>query len=978
MGKGKTGKLLALLLSLALMLSSQSLAFAEDTEPATEPAEPEEPEVHLLIGTVYQYGYSESESSGKEKSGAEVKITLNGSETTLTSDSDGKIEYTFEDDTARTEDGTYSYSIDADDEHYAATGTIKEDEEAKIYLRERYTPTASDYKFVESDDVKIIGSDTWVKAPGTYQIEGTSGKKLSESLDGDEADKLSVTVGADGSIGNFFIYIADLCSKVLTGQSVKVDGGAPEVTSVTTEPANALTFVKEHGVYGKSKADLLLNTSIKEDSSIKEVYMVSVPADEEEPVRYDATKVEGKNGQYSVSIGLPGEETILDAQLVKLVAVDVFGNKSNEVLIQQTENGSKVTLEQIAPKITKSDSGKKSSYGWYSEMPNLAATASDTLSGLASLKISGEGYEIAKAEYTDKVTDEKSVSGFASAGADSADGSYTYTVEATDNSGNTASEDIKVKIDLVKPEVSAEGVKSGEHYNSNPVIQISEKETYYTEVGNRIFVTVQRDGKTILDNTYTGKNAVTVPAETFAQDGVYSVAIYAKDAADNESNHLSYSFIKDATAPKVSISGVKEDKFYNKAQTVTVTVVEHNYPTDEVSVSAVKKLGNAKKNMGFPWKNKGEETTNKKTYSETGTYTVTASAKDKAGNQSKTKKVSFTIDTKAPVINITGVRDGGVYTYGQGLSPNATVTDDYLASKSITFTKAGQPVSNPNFEQLKENDGLYTMTVTATDKAGNSARKQISFVVNRFGSWFEYNDAIKNLQGKAVQNVESDLVITERNVSRVTESDPVIYKDEMAAGKGKTSADEAGAEKVYRHVFAAADFAEEGAYEINVRSKDEVGNEMESREENGLVKFFVDRTAPTITLSGIDPKGNQAESITVDIKAADTLTGVSEVKATIDGEPVTVNEQSDGDIFIKVGEGLRQKVVVTATDGAGNKAETDAVASVSTNKALLFLNRFGLIIGAVAAALTGLLIWLLARRRKDDDEEDETESNILD
>lgn len=974
--KEKFSKLLAMLLC-SVMLFAPAAAFAEGEDGGENPpADP--PEVtYQLTGTVYQYAFSASESSGSPKSGVDVVISLDSGTATVTSGSDGTFTYTFEDDSLRTDNGKYDYSIDADDEHYAASGKIEEgttDEpkENKIYIRERYNPQSADYRFSESDNVKKVGNTTWVNGAGTYTIEGADGKQLAKILDGSPSDSIDITVSDSGALEPFCVFVNGWCSKMLVGEKVKIDHGAPEVNSVSTEAANGNTYVKEHGVYGREKAELILTTDITEESGIKEVYLYSTVGDETR--RYDATAVSGSSGKYSVEIALPDEETIIDAQLVKLVAVDLFGNKSTDALIAQTEEGSSVTLEMIAPVITKSESGRKSSYGWYSEMPTLTAMAADEHSGLASLKISGEGCMVAEETYTDKVNEQKTVSGSANYSEESSNGSYTYTIEATDNSGNVGTDTFKVKIDLEKPSVDVDGVKNGEHYKDSPSIQISEDEKYYSEAGNRIFVKAERDGNAVYDKTFTKTNSASIPTSTFDTDGNYKVTIYAKDAADNESDKVTYTFVKDSTAPKVSISGVKDGKFYNKKQTVTVTVVEHNYKTDNVSISAVKKLGGNTKSYSFPWSNTGVESESSKTFSETGTYTITASATDKAGNKGGPKKVTFTIDTKNPVIEITGVRDGGVYTYGQGLNPGAKVTDDYLASKSISFTKGGQPIANPSFEQIKENDGFYTMTVTASDKAGNTARKEISFVVNRFGSWFEYNGAIKDLQGKAVQNVTADLIVTEHNVSKVTDSKVNLYRDGKLASTGTTTANEGAAENVYTHTYKSGLFEEEGAYEINVISKDEVGNEMDSETENGKVFFYVDRTPPNITVNGIDPKGIKADKATLTVKASDLLSGVESVGATVDGQPVALTETgNDGEWTLSLGEGLRQSVRIVSKDRAGNEGVFEDKVSVSANAFKLWFDRIGkFLLGGLLllGILGGLFFFLIAKRRKDDEEEE--------
>lgn len=978
------GKLLSVLfLCLSLIAMPMQPVFAEDEEP--EPENPPEV-VYQISGTVYQHAYASSESSGTAQGGIPVEITLATDTVTLVSESDGSFEYVFADDSERTESGEYSWLIASDENHYDASGTLEEGTEDepvvnKLYVRERYIPTSSDYKFVESDNVKKIGNKTWVREPGTYAIQGTTGRKLTKILDGVASDTINISVSASGALENFFIYVGSLCSKILTGQKVYVDAGAPEIDSVSTEAANNNTYVKEHGIYGRTKAEIILTASITEESAIDEVYLISET--ESGQRRYDATKITGENGKYEATIGLPDAETIMDAQLVKLVAVDIFGKKSSEVLIAQTEAGSSVTLEQVPPNLAKKTTGKHSAYNWYSELPTLSATASDNLSGLASLEIYGiEGgstKSIVQEAYPQKTTAEHSIEGVASFDEVTDDGLYTFTAKAVDNAGNETTEDFNIYIDLVAPVITATGAVSGTHYNTNPVIRITETEKYYAAKGNRIFVKVTRDGVVVLDKTYEQVNSATIPQETFDKDGVYAVNISAKDAADNASNAISYTFTKDATAPKVAISGVKEGKYYNKPQTVTVTVTEHNYSTNDVSVTATKKL-NGTKNVGFPWKNKAEVSENSKKFSETGTYTVTASAKDKAGNQSAQKKVSFTVDTKAPEITITGVQDKGVYKYGQGLAPKVTVADDYLASKSIVYTKAGQTIANPSFAQIKENDGLYTLTVSATDKAGNSSKKQISFVVNRFGSWFEYNDAIKNLADKAVHSVDADLVITERNVSKVTDSDLMIYRDGKAiSDKGSTQKSEGAAENVYRHVFGKELFTDEGAYEINVISRDEVGNEMESSEENGKVTFFVDRTAPTILVTGIDPKGIKAESADLGVDVSDLLTGVTAVAATVDGSPKGLEETASG-YTLTLGQGLRQKIRITATDGAGNEAVYEITVSVSTNAAALFFDRFKVAIGLILAAVIagGVGFFFLAKKKKRDEENDDDDEEIKD
>ncbi|MDO4518339.1 MAG: hypothetical protein Q4B78_03930, partial [Bacillota bacterium] len=175
---------------------------------------------------------------------------------------------------------------------------------------------------------------------------------------------------------------------------------------------------------------------------------------------------------------------------------------------------------------------------------------------------------------------------------------------------------------------------------------------------------------------------------------------------------------------------------------------------------------------------------------------------------------------------------------------------------------------------------------------------------------------------------------------------------------------------VSKHTFHKDAFEEEGAYEINVTSEDAAGNIMESKEENGKVVFYVDRTAPTLSLHGINPKGIKGEA-TLTINASDLLTGVSDVKVTVNGEPVGLKDNEDGTYTFKLDEGMKQNIVVTAVDGAGNDVTIENVASVSSSAISLFVNNYKLPLGGGLVALLGAGLWfILGKRRKKDEQQE--------
>lgn len=1140
--------ILTLSLSLTLMLGSGLQSFA-----ALQP----------IDGSVESYKFEQSESQSQPKSGVTVKLEMRlGSIKEVQSREDGSFHASAQDQEIAE---SYPYTIDATEEFLGASGTLRAGDNPAIKIRERYEPKSSDFKLSAQDGV-MNGS---ISEAGTYTIEGQGGKKLSKTLDGEASSSIEVSIDSSGNIETFYVYPDSTCSKPFDNATVPVDREGPVITNVSTSPGDGATYVKAHGIYAKTKAELIINATITESGAgLDSVYLIGKKDGVE--TKYNASKISGQD-KYTVKIGLPSEETLLDAETMYLVAVDKFGNRT-ETLIAKNEDASSVTIEAVPPEISHSASPEPNGNGWYKTLPTITANVQDGLSGLAEIEIKQDGTSIAKKTIEDEketglvtleavaksgssengrytfvitakdnagntneeefilkidtgapvvsfegaadggnykekpalkvktsektpqeegnviratVTNDKGEetgnftfervgeatipeSAFPSDGEylvtasakdaagneseeehiqfiydatkpvvsmapasqpngngwykelpritasasdataglatfvitedgkslwskdydgrvrtiqnaeamsvidePSEDGGYTFKAVATDKAGNTKEKVSKLYIDLVAPKLSTEGVTSGTHYSGAPSIKIEEEEMYYNAKGAYILYVLTRDGNTVANTRLDQVNKGTIPTSLFSKDGDYKLTIKAEDAAGNAAKTLEYSFVVDRTKPVITLTGAENGKYYNSAKKITLKVVERYFKTNNVKVTAVRKL-NGTHNAGFPWKNTGQTSTSSKTFSETGTYTITASATDKAGNKAQTKTLTFTVDTKAPVINITGVEDKRVYNYGETVAPRVSVSDDYPGSHSVVYTKGGQVIQNPNFDSLKENDGTYTMVVTATDKAGNSSRRELSFVINRFGSYFVYPDETKALQGKAMQSQSSDIVIKEHNVSKLKKSDKIVTRDgKKIESDAKTTEKPGKKENVYTHTFSASNFSEEGKYEINVSSEDEAGNAMESKEENGPVVFYVDRTAPTVIISGIDPKGNKGESATLTINASDLLTGVKTLSATVDGEAKTLSENEDGTHTLTLGSGLRQDIKITATDGAGNTATAKDRASVSTNALSLFLDRFiWPVLGATLAAVAGLFFFLFGKKKKKEDDEE--------
>ena len=114
-----------------------------------------------------------------------------------------------------------------------------------------------------------------------------------------------------------------------------------------------------------------------------------------------------------------------------------------------------------------------------------------------------------------------------------------------------------------------------------------------------------------------------------------------------------------------------------------------------------------------------------------GQHTVTFLAKDVAGNTTNPLTVNFTLASQSPQINFTnGLADGALLQAGTGLTGNVTTSAgvavtglsysfDGGTSTSVVFDTTAHNSFNQAFDLSKLGVGMHTLTVTASDAAGN-------------------------------------------------------------------------------------------------------------------------------------------------------------------------------------------------------------------------------------------------------------------
>ena len=547
-------------------------------------------------------------------------------------------------------------------------------------------------------------------------------------------------------------------------------------------------------------------------------------------------------------------------------------------------------------------------------------------------------------------------------------------------------------------------------------------------------ITYSADGRTATSTFEIPKNVLTNDTQFNG-----TVQFTAKDRSENESGELADTkrLVVDNIAPTANVeynTPVHQENgisYYDGAVTATVTMNEANFYPEDVVVSVTK--DDAAYSVSPSWSDQGTDIhIGTFTLSEDGDYFITMNYRDKSSNQMvEYSSEQLTVDTEitAPVITVNGEEANG-RAFKNEVVPAVSFNDINFDSYKITLTRTRYDVKDEDvtekyigsavaldgqggsgsfdtFEKEAETDGIYTMTVSMTDKAGHSAETTATFTVNRFGSVYVYNDQLIDLiqdGGAYVQPsaIKDDLVITEYNADRLLADSLDI--EVLCDGKPMADTDYSVTPEIndqapigssgwyqYQYTLAKENFAKDGVYKIAVASKDATGNSPETTNyEDKEILFHVDGTAPEITsIAGLEDTIINAQSVDATYSVYDTM-GLKSIKVLVDG--TVVDEITDfsadrnnyeGDFVVNESK-EKQKVELVVTDLAGNVTDTDSeefkeacaytfndVVTISTNpmvRAMAWVKDHAKVIAgtvAVAAAIVaGIIVLVLVRRRK--------------
>ena len=558
------------------------------------------------------------------------------------------------------------------------------------------------------------------------------------------------------------------------------------------------------------------------------------------------------------------------------------------------------------------------------------------------------------------------------------DGHYTVTVESTDKAGNSAaSKEISFTVDKTLPLTAISGIEEGKHYQVVPTITGTANED------GTVFIKVVRDGAVIHEGE--GKKEITF--SDFKEDGDYEVTMYTIDLAGNKGEEVISKFVKDSTAPVLTLSGIEDKAISNVVGGVNLKVVERYFDKANVEVVLTRELNGKTVQVPVTVNLAGETTDIIIPLEEDGNYKLTVKTTDEAGNVSEEKTLTFTIDRTKPVVKITipSLENG----YYDVIDLRVLIEDDFFDSKEITLTKSGVGVVDfrnsesfnekggervyEDFQKIKENDGVYTIIVKAKDKGGNETIEELTFVVDRFGSVFVIKKAP---EVKYMKELKSAIVIEEINVAKTVSYDIFIHRDSDTKNAEGVKVEKNGNTTTY--TIPVTNFIEEGIYRVDIITKDSAGNvsELKSDASSGIW-FAIDKTAPIIAYNGLkDGETYIADYIDLYIGAQDTISPDVMLTAFIDGKEVEIKKDKQGKAYITVESGMNKTIEIKAVDTAGNEAiEQIKNVTISTNPVVRTYSNKPLMAGILGglALLIGALIFFLLKRKKDEEGTDDIE-----
>ena len=269
-------------------------------------------------------------------------------------------------------------------------------------------------------------------------------------------------------------------------------------------------------------------------------------------------------------------------------------------------------------------------------------------------------------------------------------GPHTVTVTATDDAGNHSSADVVFTVnDTTAPTVHAPADSSADADSSC-----------------RAAVPDYVTGSTASDNCSTPTVTQDPEAGTMVGPGAHTVTVTATDAAGNHSSDEVVFTVNDKTPPTVQAPADSSASADANCKAAVPDYASASTASDSCGTVTVTQSPAANTLVGL------------------GPHTVTVTATDGSGNHSSDEVVFTVNDTTAPTVQAPADSSASADANCEAPVPN------YAGSSNATDNCDTPTVTQSPAAGTKVGLGPHTVTVTATDAAGNHSSDDVVFTVN--------------------------------------------------------------------------------------------------------------------------------------------------------------------------------------------------------------------------------------------------------
>jgi len=488
------------------------------------------------------------------------------------------------------------------------------------------------------------------------------------------------------------------------------------------------------------------------------------------------------------------------------------------------------------------------------------------------------------------------------------DGSYKFSMEATDRANNKADNNASTRfvIDKTTPTATVtfdnNDAKNGNFYKAGRTATITIHEHNFSASRYKALITSKTGASIPKTSGFSSNGDEHTAKVSFTEDGEYSFDFEFADKAGNAmSDFRPEEFVIDKTAPEVKITGI-EDKSANKDEVApVVSISDTNFDESETGYKI--KLTGANHEEEIKLDGNKDTNGNGLTFSFNDferkkevddIYTLEATSTDKAGNESK-EQIEFSVN-----------RFGSNYTFADNVK---NYRNKYIQKEVDVIVK------ETNVDKIEE-DSIDIVVARGTDTV--RLKKGIDYTV----------------------------------------------KDISNEGNAKWQQNE--------YTIKAKSFAKDSTYKIQVTSKDKAGNINSNIQDDKKAElwFGVDKTKPNIIANNLKNDGSYAvDDMKAELYISDNLLlDYESVKIECNGKDVDY-EKNDNDDFVFDIESMNktQNVSIVAKDKAGNEREHEVSNFlVTTNLFFRWLHNTPLFIATITFLVVAIAssIFIIVKRKQ--------------